>query len=391
MSSSSSAITAVIAARLLTVAPFGPLIETVGLFEEFSDSRSRYRSSVAGAFAPCSVSLIQVETQPDGALLVSWEVDGEPLAVDVSVGPTVSASSHRHVRTVPAGQQSVEVPVDGPGRRFVSVTPQRGGRAVVAADRWVPFRDIANFRDIGGYPTRTGGRVRWGLVFRSSALHGLGAQDLALFHQLGIREVFDLRGDIERRDHPNAVASTVMTISGRPPTADQAPDTVPRLSAADGEQRLIEAYCGLLDHGARRVGELFTALSTDRGVPAVVHCLAGKDRTGVVTALLLELLGVGRRHVLDDYELSARYVAPSQQQPTYERLVASGYSPEAAAAVISASRAAMAAALDYLDDRYGGIERYATGPAGMHPDAVAALRIRLIESVGREDERGMVD
>jgi protein-tyrosine phosphatase len=369
------------AARLLTVV-LPSSHQRVGPFERFRDGRSRYRSSVAGAFAPCSLSFLQVETQPNGTLGVSWEVNGEPFAVDVSVGPTPSAFGHRHVRTVPAGQQSVEIPVDGPGRRFVSVRPQAAaGPAIVAADRSVRFRGITNFRDIGGYPTRTGGWVRWGLVFRSSALHGLGAEDLALFHELEIREVFDLRGDVERDERPNAVPSRVMTISGRPPTADTLPDTVRRLSAADGELRLIEAYSGLLDHGALRIGELFTALSTDRGVPAVIHCLAGKDRTGVVAALLLELLGVERRHVLDDYELSARYMVPSQQQPTYERLVASGYTPEAAAAVISASRPAMAATLGYLDDRYGGIERYVTGPGGMHLDAVDALRVQLVESL----------
>src|SRR5262249_21326846 len=114
------------------------------------------------------------------------------------------------------------------------------------------------------------------------------------------------------------------------------------------------------------------------GLPAAFHCHGGKDRTGVVAALLLDALGVDRDVVLDDYELTARYRRREHQESTFGRLLASGMSPEAAAGVLSSPRWAMARALDELDDRQGGIEASLTGPAGMAAADLQALRARLV-------------
>jgi protein-tyrosine phosphatase len=114
----------------------------------------------------------------------------------------------------------------------------------------------------------------------------------------------------------------------------------------------------------------------------VFHCHAGKDRTGVVAAVLLEALGVDRPVVLDDYELTARYRHRSQQQPTYQRLVQSGLSPEAAAGVLTTPPWAMEQALGHLDAHYGCVEEYLTGPAGMRKEDLGALRTRLLNATG---------
>ena len=100
-------------------------------------------------------------------------------------------------------------------------------------------------------------------------------------------------------------------------------------------------------------------------MPAVFHCHAGKDRTGLVAALLLEALEVDRESILDDYELTARYRLRAQQDQTFERLVNLGLAPEAAAGVLTTPRWAMASALEHLDREYASIEGYLTGPAAM--------------------------
>lgn len=248
-------------------------------------------------------------------------------------------------------------------------------------DRRVPFEGVPNFRDLGGYPTRSGARVRWGLVFRAGVLDGFRPADLPLYDQLGLRIVFDLRSDVECEERPSMVISRRLTITGRPAgderiTRGQLPRT-----AAEGEQMLREIYCGLLDHSATQMGELLTALTADDGLPAAFHCHAGKDRTGMVAALLLEALGVERTLVLDDYELTSQYLVDTvtQDQRTFARLIELGFSKEAAAAVFATSRWAMEAALDHLDTRYGGIESYLTGPAGMSGEHLERLRERLLE------------
>lgn len=339
-----------------------------------------YRPAVNSA-----VIRVDVQTQPDGALLVRWEIEGQPVEVDVAIGETPDHVDHRHETRVAAERNSVQLPGRGSGRTFVSVAPHGGGPAVVAADRRIAFEGVTNFRDLGGYRTRSGSAVRWGLVFRADALHGLSPTDLALYDQMSLRAVYDLRGDIEREERPNPVPSHVLTVIGRPAGTPPPEGPPPGQSVADGENVLRDLYVGLVDHAAAQIGELFTALGDDDGLPAVFHCHAGKDRTGIVAALLLEALGVNRETVLDDYELTARYRLRAHQQGTYQRLVDLGMSAEAAAGVLTAPRWAMHEALDHLDDRYGGVERYLTGPAGMTPDALARLRRVLVEE--RRDPR----
>ncbi|HZM39976.1 MAG TPA: tyrosine-protein phosphatase [Acidimicrobiales bacterium] len=326
-----------------------------------------------------TVARVEVDTHGDGRALVRWELEGAPVAVDVATGPTPDHIDHTHEATVPAGQTELRVTGRDGGRLFVSVSPHGTGPAVVAADRRVPFEGIQNFRDLGGYATRSGEVVRWGLVFRADALHGLSTGDLALYGELGLRVVYDLRRDMEREQLPNPVPSRPLTITGQPPGTEPASLTedAARFTTADGERFLLEMYLGLLEHSAGQIGELYTGLAQRDGLPAVFHCHGGKDRTGIVAALLLEALGVERETVLDDYELTARYRRREHQESTYGRLREAGLSPEAAAGVLSAPRWAMAQALDDLDRRYGGIETYLTGPAGLAAADLQVLRERL--------------
>jgi protein-tyrosine phosphatase len=170
-----------------------------------------------------------------------------------------------------------------------------------------------------------------------------------------------------------------MEIPARPPGAAADPTPLPQgASTADGEALLRDVYRAMIDHGGDHIGRLFTGLLGEDGLPAVFHCHAGKDRTGVVAALLLESLGVDREAVLDDYDLTARYRLREHQDDSYQRLLDSGMSPGAAAGVLRTSRWAMADALSHLDRSFGGIDAYLTGAAGMSAAEVETLRNRLV-------------
>jgi protein-tyrosine phosphatase len=313
----------------------------------------------------------------DGALTVRWEFEGEPFAVDIAVGTSPDHVNHERQATVAAGENSFQVPHRSGRRLFVSVSSHEGGPAVVAAERRIPFEAVTNFRDLGGYQTRSGQRVQWGRVFRSDALHGMTEGDLARYDALGLRAVFDLRGDVEVSEQPNPMPSRSLPILTRPTRAD-APVAFDATTGADGERVLADIYIGSLDHSAVRIGELFCALTAPDGLPAVFHCHAGKDRTGLVAALLLEALGVERESILDDYELTARYRLRAQHDQTFERLIKLGLAPEAAAGVLTTPRWAMAAALEYLDREYQTIESYLTGPAAMTLPDLQRLRDELL-------------
>jgi protein-tyrosine phosphatase len=307
-------------------------------------------------------------------------VDGDDVGVDIGVGPSPDAIDHVRVLTVAPGRRSAHIDDPGPGRgrHYVSVAPHGGGTAAVAAERRLPFRGVTNFRDLGGYPTTDGGRTRWGRVYRSDALHRFTPEDRRSYQALGLNAVYDLRGDQERDLHPNPFPSIQISLLSRP--ADEAlPSERPDRRDADaGEQMLREMYGGILANAGPTFGQLLGGLAEPDSLPAVIHCTGGKDRTGMAAALLLDLLGVPREQVLDDYELTSRYRLRQHQTESYENMLAAGLAPEAAAAVLGCPRWTMAGALEELDDSYGGIDAYLTGPAGMTPATLERLRSALV-------------
>ncbi|MBO0729392.1 MAG: tyrosine-protein phosphatase [Acidimicrobiaceae bacterium] len=319
--------------------------------------------------------IVEAVAETDGdALVVRWTPEGEgSTAVDISVGPGPETVDHAHAMTVDGDERSARVEGVGRGRHYVAVAPHDGGGALVVADRRVPFDGVTNFRDLGGYPTSDGGRTRWGRVFRSDALHRFTTDDRVLYQSMGLRAVYDLRGEEERERYPNPFPATWLALlSGVTPLAEVPAD------AAAGERRLRDMYVAMLANAAPLLGRLLGALANPDALPAVFHCTGGKDRTGISAAVLLESLGVRREHVLDDYELTSRYRLREHQQESYANLLAAGLPPEAAAGVLGAPRWVMADTLDVLDTEYGGAQAYLTRLAGMPEATVRRLRELLV-------------
>jgi protein-tyrosine phosphatase len=318
---------------------------------------------------------VRVERGDDGGLVVRWAIDGAA-TVDVGVGTSPIALEHE---VFESATTSTTVRLDGAGpRRYISLKPA-DGVPVVVAERRVPFIGITNLRDLGGYTTAGGGVTRWGLVYRADALHKLTDDDLDTFHGLGVRTVYDLRGDVERSEFPGQVTSVHMSIVGRPRDAVAPPRSLD-MTFEDGEAMLRDIYVGSLEHSATQIGAILRGLAATDGVPALFHCHGGKDRTGIVAAVLLLALGVDRADVLDDYEATSRHRLIEHQQDSLANMLATGMSPEAAAAVLGTPRWAMAEAVAAIDDTYGGIDAYLTGPAGVPTSELTALRDRLIDA-----------
>jgi protein-tyrosine phosphatase len=308
----------------------------------------------------------------DGELLVSWELDAEPAEVRVTLGAGAEGHHHQLVATAPAGQREVRFADPGLHSPFASVAIVGQPGAVVIAERRVRFEGPLNFRDLGGYPTTPGVATRWGQLYRSDGLHRLTADDLARFESLGLRTVYDLRGDSELAETPDPVPAVNVPLLSedrlRSPLAGL-------VSTRDGEAMLRDVYLGMLAGSARQFCRLFTGIAVD-GMPALFHCQGGKDRTGLTSALVLLVLGVPRDVVLDDFELTSGYLEPSRDEGI-AHLLGRGLSAEAAAGAFGAPRWAMAAALDELEQRYGGAERYLLD-AGLDPAHLVTLRDRLV-------------
>lgn len=169
-------------------------------------------------------------------------------------------------------------------------------------ERVLPLEGCLNFRDLGGYPTRDGRRVGWRRLFRSDALHALSEADLArlLGEEIGLSDVIDLRSTPELESEGRGRLEATPVSFHHTPLYDGAPSEG-RAAAAD--MTLAERYFGLLDVAQAPIARIVGVLAGAKGA-AVYHCAAGKDRTGVLSALLLGVLGVDDELIVADYALT---------------------------------------------------------------------------------------
>jgi protein-tyrosine phosphatase len=178
---------------------------------------------------------------------------------------------------------------------------------VDSLDRWLALEGLDNVRDVGGLPLRDGGQTRPGVLLRSASLHYLTPGDVEhLVDVLGLKLVLDLRTGREvDRDGPTAVARAgVETVW----LSFLAEDGEPLQEADDDLDPMVHNYLGYLSQRGENVVQAVRRLAAPDAGPALVHCAAGKDRTGVLVALVLDAVGVQRSAVLADYMLSAEQV-----------------------------------------------------------------------------------
>lgn len=215
-------------------------------------------------------------------------------------------------------------------------------------------------------------------MYRAGSLDRMTANDLVLFAELGIETVIDLRNSDERERIPDPVASVHVPIMNRFLKSRERPDFSALVEHDHGVAFMRDMNLGLLEHAGAEIGEVLRLLAERVPQPAMFHCTAGKDRTGLIAALLLELLGVDRETVLDDFELTEQFSGPKEDSHGFQRMLQRGVAPEAAAGAFGAPRSMMGDVLDELDQRYGGVERYLLGCAGLDEDAINTLRASLL-------------
>ena len=256
------------------------------------------------------------------------------------------------------------------------VAMSHGSNVDASVERWLRLEGLDNVRDIGGLPLRDGGTTRSGVVLRSASLRHCTATDVAhLVDVFGLRLVLDLRTQREiEQDGPTALARAgveTVALSFIPEEGRELPETEEDIDP------LIHIYLGYLrDRGENVVAAVRRLAAPDTG-PALVHCAAGKDRTGVLVALVLDAVGVERDAVVADYALSAEQV-----EALFRRWTAASGEPMPADLTPHLPRAkAMAAVLTHLDGQYG--TNGAGGAAGwllakgLDPEELARLRARL--------------
>jgi protein-tyrosine phosphatase len=242
--------------------------------------------------------------------------------------------------------------------------------------RRLPLAGAYNLRDIGGYPAADGGQTRWRTLFRADSLHRLTVEEQEALLEYGVRTVIDLRRPDEVASAPNVFATSPRVRYLHLSITDGAPDPSGPSIALD------ELYRRILDQRGAQLGAVLTALAENGAFPAVVHCTAGKDRTGLIIALLLRLARVPPEEVVADYALSAIYLEETFWQEVSARLTAAGIPLDRYRQLLTAAPETMVATLAYLDQRYGGAAGYATH-LGLDDRQLATLRRALVAPLTR--------
>ncbi len=244
--------------------------------------------------------------------------------------------------------------------------------------RRVELEGARNVRDLGGYPSVLGGITRWGHVYRADRLDALTSDDLETFYGLGIVTVYDLRTDDERERAPDCVPSLHVPIMGRLLANRPTPDFASLVEHDQGVRFMRDMMIGLLSHAGPEIGTILSSFADPTRTPALFHCTAGKDRTGLIAALLLESLGVDRDTVIDDFALTEQFHLVDEDHQAFQHMLERGIGEEAAAGALGAPRSMMAETLHELDTSFGGIDAYLSGPAGIDRATLDRLREHLL-------------
>lgn len=253
------------------------------------------------------------------------------------------------------------------------------------SDRILRLEGVHNFRDYGGYASKHGGRVRQRVLWRSAQHAEASDADLATIDALGLATVIDLRGDSERasgpcRRSPGFAARVVFhpgETAGLAPHMEAAKDALD----ADSAHRALRGYYRHLPHRENLVPVLrsYFAAMGEGGQPSLVHCVAGKDRTGFAVAMLQHILGVHPDEILADYlltNLAGNIEARIDQGAAHIR---ARYGPVDDATVrilMGVDAAFLTESLQAIADRHGSIDAYLDEILGV--DSAARDRLRSL-------------
>ncbi|WP_085809505.1 tyrosine-protein phosphatase [Sphingomonas sp. TZW2008] len=256
-------------------------------------------------------------------------------------------------------------------------------------DRVRAFEGIHNFRDHGGYAARDG-RLKQGVLWRSGQHGGATPADLAAVSELGIRTVIDLRGDSERQMMPclrhDDFDGLVLFAPGETAGSELAPheEAGRGITTADeARAAMTKLYVNMpfRDVLVRSLTLYFEALATRDGA-SLLHCLAGKDRTGLGVALLHRLLGVHEDDVMADYLLTNTAGDPQKRIAAAGGSIRERYgaqiTDDAIVALVGVDAGYLHTATGSINDRFGSTEAYAEAMLGVDATRREALRERLI-------------
>ena len=245
--------------------------------------------------------------------------------------------------------------------------------------RLLAWPETLNTRELGGYALRDGGSLRWKALVRSENLNLLTPEGQQALIAYGIRTVIDLRFQSELDRNPNPFSSSTQSSDETPAflhiPLDQDQDLYWH-KGTDPAQAMSDLYCRLLETNRGHVARVLSSAAYARPGGVLFHCHAGKDRTGLIAAMILGTLGASEQDIIADYA----YTTPLREERLRQALASAA--PKSKLAFFrtqsSSHSETMQQTLAYLKHNYAGVDGYLR-TTGLQPGDLAALRERFVE------------
>lgn len=319
-------------------------------------------------------------------LHIQWQEPGESVAIYASTKPE-ETNSQRLVTTVTGSNEVVLTDLD-PAQRFYFRLVFADGRTLTTAERSLPLKNAVNFRDLGGYGTEDGRFVKWGHIYRAGNLHRLSAADQEYLQHLDLKLVCDLRSARASRQRPDRFLPDLANKRHHLPMRN--PSRLFGLQAIGAalfrpsalNRLMVKGYIKLVIEGNTAViATTLSQLAHPDNLPCLIHCAAGKDRTGIVIALLLALLGVSEATIIADYSLSNAYYDDfaSAIEPNIRPFTRWGFSSHSLYPLHIAHPQTLQDTFAYIREEYGSILGYLSGRVGLESKTISQIQANLLE------------
>ncbi|MFU0790012.1 tyrosine-protein phosphatase [Virgibacillus proomii] len=238
-----------------------------------------------------------------------------------------------------------------------------------------------NFRDLGGYETKSGRKVKSGILFRSGNLQNLTQNDIITLKKIGIRTIFDLRGSDEAKKHPTPkipeVTNRHLPLIEIDRDAIRSPKDLADFSFQQEEdpgQVLIQLYRKVTKN-VPVYKSILTTLLENPQAPILFHCMAGKDRTGVTAALTLHMLDVPEKLIFQDYLFTNQFIDALKTNLQVEKIQADKALIQA---MLEARREYLQAFFDEIKSQFGSVDQYVKEAIGFTKNDVEMLKAHLL-------------
>ena len=255
--------------------------------------------------------------------------------------------------------------------------------------RKLPFTGAHNFRDLGGYKTEDGRRIKWGKIYRSDNLHSLTDEDVKYLSRLNIKSVVDFRSDEERESEPDRLTpdmtQVLLPIKFQPKELDD--ETLKNLmknltfGTLDSSNLLTDFNIVIVKDFADEYKKFFRHVIENNAEPIVFHCTAGKDRAGFASAMILTVLGVPREKVIEDYLLTNTYVKDHVDSKMLEIELKTFFRADTdnLRKINLVAERYIQAAFDTIDSEWGGMDNYISTALSLTEEDILKLQNFYLE------------